>query len=267
MLSCVHDAFSPSGRHYRCVGGNRPSHGASPRARRGGGGRFGPPHRSAARTGPRHRSGGGRAFAVVADVTREEDMLRLVRQTVERFGRLDVMICNAGFGIDGSLNQIAGEHMRQTARRQLSRHLLRRARGAAGVPATGHRAPDIRLVHRRKRGVPQMGAYAATKFAQVGLAECLRAELVRLRHPRQRGAPGIDGHGVPPGHAGNVRRGVARARASSDRRAGGRCYRARHRAPRARDLSLSKSARAGAAERDRARVLRPLRQAIRPASR
>ena len=28
-----------------------------------------------------------------------------------------------------------------------------------------------------KRGVPQMGAYAATKFAQVGLAECLRAEL------------------------------------------------------------------------------------------
>ena len=29
-----------------------------------------------------------------------------------------------------------------------------------------------------KRGVPYMGAYAATKFAQVGLAECLRAELV-----------------------------------------------------------------------------------------
>jgi short-subunit dehydrogenase len=29
-----------------------------------------------------------------------------------------------------------------------------------------------------KRGVPYVGAYAATKFAQVGLAECLRAELV-----------------------------------------------------------------------------------------
>ena len=29
-----------------------------------------------------------------------------------------------------------------------------------------------------KRGVPYMGAYAATKFAQVGLAECLRSELV-----------------------------------------------------------------------------------------
>src|ERR671928_1638857 len=28
-----------------------------------------------------------------------------------------------------------------------------------------------------KRGVPYMGAYAATKFAQVGLAECLRSEV------------------------------------------------------------------------------------------
>jgi len=28
-----------------------------------------------------------------------------------------------------------------------------------------------------KRGVPYMGAYSATKFAQVGLAECLRSEL------------------------------------------------------------------------------------------
>ena len=28
-----------------------------------------------------------------------------------------------------------------------------------------------------KRGVPFMGAYSATKFAQVGLAECLRSEV------------------------------------------------------------------------------------------
>jgi short-subunit dehydrogenase len=28
-----------------------------------------------------------------------------------------------------------------------------------------------------KRGVPYMGAYAATKFAQIGMAECIRAEL------------------------------------------------------------------------------------------
>ena len=32
-----------------------------------------------------------------------------------------------------------------------------------------------------KRGVPFMGAYAATKFAQVGLAECLRSEVIGSR--------------------------------------------------------------------------------------
>jgi short-subunit dehydrogenase len=32
-----------------------------------------------------------------------------------------------------------------------------------------------------KRGVPYMGAYAATKFAQAGLAECLRAEVAGSR--------------------------------------------------------------------------------------
>jgi short-subunit dehydrogenase len=122
-------------------------------------------------------STGGRAMAVVADVTREEDMRQLVRQTVERFGRLDVMICNAGFGVEGSLNQIAGDHMR---------HILDvnylgtfyAARAALPVfqqQGAGHLLFVSSIVG--KRGVPQMGAYAATKFAQVGLAECLRAEL------------------------------------------------------------------------------------------
>ena len=43
-----------------------------------------------------------------------------------------------------------------------------------------------------KRGVPSMGAYAATKFAQVGLAECLRAELSGRRHSRQRRLSRVD---------------------------------------------------------------------------
>src|SRR5262249_18278586 len=56
---------------------------------------------------------GGRAIAVRADVTREEDMTRLVNVTVERFGRLDVMLCNAGFGVEGSADAVLSGHMRQ----------------------------------------------------------------------------------------------------------------------------------------------------------
>src|SRR6185436_20708506 len=46
-------------------------------------------------------SRGGEALSVVADVTREEAVQRFVQLTIERFDRLDVMICNAGFGVEG----------------------------------------------------------------------------------------------------------------------------------------------------------------------
>ena len=40
----------------------------------------------------------GRGFHVDADVSRAEDVDRLVGSALERYGRLDVMVCNAGIG-------------------------------------------------------------------------------------------------------------------------------------------------------------------------
>jgi NAD(P)-dependent dehydrogenase (short-subunit alcohol dehydrogenase family) len=42
------------------------------------------------------KAAGGQAIAIDADVRREEDMERLVRTTVDAFGRIDVMWANAG---------------------------------------------------------------------------------------------------------------------------------------------------------------------------
>src|SRR5688572_12364725 len=53
------------------------------------------------------RAAGGEAVAVTADVTREADMTALVARAIECFGRLDVMMCNAGFGVYGAVDQIA----------------------------------------------------------------------------------------------------------------------------------------------------------------
>jgi NADP-dependent 3-hydroxy acid dehydrogenase YdfG len=120
---------------------------------------------------------GGAVLPVVADVTRDAEMQRFVAQTVARFGRIDVMICNAGFGIAGAIDDIAPEQMQKLidvnymGTYYATRAVLPVFRGQG----RGHVIFISSIVG--KRGVPYMGAYAATKFAQVGLAECLRAEV------------------------------------------------------------------------------------------
>jgi NADP-dependent 3-hydroxy acid dehydrogenase YdfG len=120
---------------------------------------------------------GGQPLPVVADVTREADMEGFVAQTVARFGRLDVMMCNAGFGIAGAIDEVTPEQMQKLIDVNYTGTYLaaRAAVRAFRRQGYGHLIVVSSIVG--KRGVPYMGAYAATKFAQVGLAECLRAEV------------------------------------------------------------------------------------------
>jgi short-subunit dehydrogenase len=120
---------------------------------------------------------GGRALSMVADVTSEADMAAFVSQTVERFGRLDVMMCNAGFGLYGVIDRLEPDQMRRILDVNYLGTFLA-ARAALPVfrrQQSGHIVIISSIVG--KRGIPFMGAYSATKFAQVGLAESLRAEL------------------------------------------------------------------------------------------
>ncbi len=124
------------------------------------------------------RHAGGEALTVVADVRHEQDMQRFVDTTVGRFGRLDAAICNAGFGIYGTIEHVTGEHVREMVDVNFlgSYYLARAALPVFRRQASGHLIFVSSIVG--QRGIPYMGGYAATKFAQTGLAECLRAELL-----------------------------------------------------------------------------------------
>jgi short-subunit dehydrogenase len=121
---------------------------------------------------------GGQALPILADVTKEDDMRRFVDRTAQHFGRLDVLMCNAGFGIYGTIEHVTGEQMHEL----LDVNFLGTYYAArAAVPIFrrqnhGHLVVISSIVG--QRGIPYMGGYAATKFAQVGLAESLRAEFI-----------------------------------------------------------------------------------------
>lgn len=119
---------------------------------------------------------GGRAVAIEMDVTREADNERLVASAHAAFGRLDVVMCNAGFGYYGTLEDTPPAVMR----RMMDVNYLGSFLGArAALPVfraqgSGHLIFVSSIVGRR--GIPFMGGYSATKSAQAALAESLRSE-------------------------------------------------------------------------------------------
>ena len=122
------------------------------------------------------RDAGGRAAIVQMDVTREDDVQALVAMAVREFGRLDIMICNAGFGYYGPIDETPADVMQ----RMMDVNYMGTFYGArAALPIfrrqnSGHLIFISSIVGRR--GIPSMGGYTATKAAQAGLAESLRAE-------------------------------------------------------------------------------------------
>jgi short-subunit dehydrogenase len=124
----------------------------------------------------RIRAAGGTAEALAADVTSEDDMENLVARAQQAFGWLDVMVCNAGFGYYGTVEETPPDVMR----RMMEVNFIGTYLGArAALPvfrrqARGHLLIVSSVVGRR--GIAQMSAYSATKAAQVGFAESLRSE-------------------------------------------------------------------------------------------
>jgi len=123
------------------------------------------------------RAHGGEVLIVQTDVAEAEQVHRFVRAAVERFGRLDVLVNNAGYGVRGRVEDTPIASYERLMRVnylgtvhgcQAALPVMRRQGSGVIVNVSsivGHRA------------LPQGGAYAATKAAQISLTEALRVEL------------------------------------------------------------------------------------------
>ena len=118
----------------------------------------------------------GPVFAFAADVSSFEDCQRLVAATIQRFGRLDVLINNAGLSMQGELQGMNPEVFQKV----VGVNLIGSANMAnAALPAIRRSEGQIVFVSSLAGllGLPGYSAYSASKMAITALAQSLRGEL------------------------------------------------------------------------------------------
>ena len=119
---------------------------------------------------------GVEVLAVAADVSRGEDARRLVEEAVGRFGRLDVLVNNAGLlGPRVAIEEYPEEEWRRVIDVNLTGpYLVSRAT----IPHLREGASIINVVSGVSvEGRAGWGAYSVSKFGVEGLSQILAAEL------------------------------------------------------------------------------------------
>jgi len=120
---------------------------------------------------------GGRALVIPTDVTDRTQCDHLAARTLESYGKIDVLICNAGlrahFAFDGKADPAVFDR-------------VMRVNYLGAVNSAGAALPGLRQSRGRvgvmsslagKTGVPYRTAYAASKHALHGFFDSLRIEL------------------------------------------------------------------------------------------
>jgi len=117
------------------------------------------------------------ALPIVADVSKEDDVLRMISTVVKEYSDFNVLINNAGFGSFTPLLELTGDEMFRVWRtnvlgamlvaRESARHFVGRSYGnIVNISSTAG-----------QRGFANGTAYCSSKFAVHAMTECWRAEL------------------------------------------------------------------------------------------
>jgi short-subunit dehydrogenase len=121
-------------------------------------------------------AGKHRPVVVECDVTRDGDLERAVAESVREFGRLDIAIANAGFGVVGTLKELTIENYR----RQFETNVFGVLRTVyAALPEIEKAKGNLVIIGSVAGRIPMPGgsAYGMSKFALRSLATSISPEL------------------------------------------------------------------------------------------
>lgn len=114
---------------------------------------------------------------VPLDLTEDESIVNAVNTVLEKEGRIDVLVNNAGYGSYGSVEEVTIEE----AKRQFEVNIFGLARITQLVLPTMRKQKSGRIVNISSMGgkiyTPFGAWYHATKYALEGWSDCLRIEV------------------------------------------------------------------------------------------
>ncbi len=123
---------------------------------------------------------GQQAIAVKVDVTDELQVEALMKRAVDTFGRLDILVANAGILISEAITEFAAEKWRAVMNVNLFGYFLT-AKHAARVMKAQKKGVIIEINSKSgKKGSYKNSAYAASKFGGIGLTQSIALELADL---------------------------------------------------------------------------------------
>ena len=120
---------------------------------------------------------GGTALVLPLDLRDRSQVEKMILSTREQYGRIDVLINNAGFGYLGTVEETPATVVREIFDLNFEAPLLASQLVIPIMKAQGggHIINVSSVVGRR--GLPLNGIYCATKFALQGISESLRLEV------------------------------------------------------------------------------------------
>jgi len=123
---------------------------------------------------------GRRTLAVPVDVSDEPQVAAMVQRTVDEFGRLDILVANAGIVLAGSVEDFPVERWRKVMEVNLIGYFLCAKHAAAVMKRQGSGAIVQINSKSGKKGSYKNSAYAASKFGGIGLTQSIALELAEF---------------------------------------------------------------------------------------
>ncbi|MDV6167450.1 SDR family NAD(P)-dependent oxidoreductase [Flavobacterium sp. DG1-102-2] len=118
---------------------------------------------------------------LVVDILNEQSVAEAVNKTVGKFGSLDVVVNNAGYGLVGAIEELTDAESRQNFDVNVfgSLNVIRQALPQLRKQRSGH-IFNIASIGGFTGNFPGFGIYRATKFAVHGFTESLAAEVAEF---------------------------------------------------------------------------------------